>query len=144
MRPSGLRQHAVVTYLTRAEADVVDVARLLDGGASAQPRSAWLVARAVERLEAHTAAGSRLAAGALAELSLSRRLMGAPQDGRKPARVRVYIAAGLSAWADLAARLGDTAAEAEARAALAAFRAPEPTPAAHSTMSAPAPSARGL
>ena len=46
MRPSGLRQHAVVTYLTRAEADVVDVARLLDGGASAQPRSAWLVARA--------------------------------------------------------------------------------------------------
>jgi hypothetical protein len=84
MRPSALRQHAVVTYRTAAEADAVDMARLLDGCAPAQPRSAWLVARAVERPEAHAAAGT--------------------------GQVRVSIAAGLSAWADLAARLGDTAA----------------------------------
>ena len=58
MRPSGLRQHAVVTYLTQTEAQLVELARLLDGGHTAQPRSTWLVARAVERLEAHAAAGS--------------------------------------------------------------------------------------
>ena len=124
MRPSGLRQHAVVTYLTCTEAEIVDTARLLDGGDSALPRSTWLVARAVERLEAHAAAGSRLAAGALAELRLARRLMGAPRDGRKPATTRVFVAGGLDALADLAARQGDADAEAEARIALAALRAP--------------------
>jgi hypothetical protein len=71
MRPSGFRQHDVVTYLTRTEAEIVEVARLLDGRGSAQPRGAWLVARAVERLEAHAAEGSRLAAGALVELGLA-------------------------------------------------------------------------
>jgi hypothetical protein len=144
MRPSGLRQHAVVTYLTQTEATVVDAARLLDGRGSAQPRSTWLVARAVERLETHAAAGSRLAVGALAELRLSRRLMGVPQDGRKPARIRVSIAAGLDGLADLAARQGDAEAEAEARAALAALRASETTQTTHSTMRASAPPAARL
>jgi len=134
MRPSGLRQRAVVTYLTTTEAEVVEAARLLDGGGSAQPRSTWLVARAVECLEAHAAAGNRLAAGALAELCLARRLMGVPRDGRKPAKTRVFVAAGLDGLAELAARLGNTEAEAEARAALAALRASKATPAPHSTM----------
>ncbi len=141
MRPSGLRQHAVVTYLTRTEAEILEVARLLAGGGSAQPRSAWLVARAVERLEAHAAEGSRLAAGALVELGLARRLMGAPRDGRKPARVHVFVAAGLESLADLAERLGDADAAAEARAALAALRAPRAATDHHSTMSIQASSA---
>lgn len=134
MRPSGLRQRAVVTYLTDTEAGIVDAARLLDGGDSAQARSTWMVARAVERLEAHAAAGSRLAAGALAELCLSRRLMGAPRDGRKPAHTRVFVAGGLAALADLAARQGDADAEAEARTALAALRAPAITGRTDGTM----------
>ncbi len=143
MRPSGLRQRAVVTYLTGTEATIVEVARLLDGGTSAQPRSTWLVARAVERLQAHAASGSRLATGALAELRLARRLMGVPRDGRKPAQVRLSVAAGLEGLADLAARLGDAECEAEARAALAALRAPQANPGPHSTMRPPAPLARG-
>ena len=47
MRPSGLRQHAVVAYLTQTEAQIVEAARMLDGGGSPQPRSAWLLQRAV-------------------------------------------------------------------------------------------------
>jgi hypothetical protein len=134
MRPSGLRQHAVVTYLTQTEAQLVELARLLDGGHTAQPRSTWLVARAVERLEAHAAAGSRLAAGGLIQLGLARRLMGAPRDGRKPARALPFVALGLESLADLAGRLGDTAAEAEALAALAALRTSLGTAGGHSTM----------
>ena len=47
MEPRGLRTHAVVTYLTPTEARMVEVARYLDGGSSPQPRSSWLLARAV-------------------------------------------------------------------------------------------------
>ena len=123
MRPSGLRQHAVVAYLTQTEAQIVEAARMLDGGGSPQPRSAWLLQRAVERLEAHATTGNRVAVAALVELRLAYRLMGVPQDGRKPARAGVYIAGALQGLADLAGRLGDTQAEAEALAALAALRA---------------------
>lgn len=142
MRPSGLRQHAVVTYLTRTEAEVVDVARLLDGAGSAQPRSAWLVARAVERLQVHASAGSTLAAGALAQLQIDRQLTGVPRDGRKPAKVRIHVAAGLQALADLADRLGDVRAKDEAKAALASLRAPQAGRGAHSTMHASTPQGR--
>ena len=146
MRPSGMRQRAVVTYLSPAEAEVLEAARLLDGGERALPRSAWLVARAVERLQTHAAAGERLAAGALAALRLERRLCGAARDGAKPAKARVFVAAHLDGLADLAARREDAEAEAEARAALAALRAPHPTepaPNGHSTMQAPATPRRG-
>ncbi|MDE3075361.1 MAG: hypothetical protein KGJ86_08020 [Chloroflexota bacterium] len=132
-----------MTYLTSTEAEIVEVARLLDGGGSPQPRSAWLVARAVERLETHAAAGNRLAAGALAQLHLARRLMGVPRDGRKPAKTRVFVAAGLDGLAELAARLGNAEAETEARTALAALRAPQATLGPHSTMHADVPLARG-
>ena len=143
MEPRGLRTRAVVTYLTPTEARMVEVARYLDGGSSPQPRSTWLLARAVERLQAHAATGSRLAAAALVELRLAYRLMGVPQDGRKPAKARFWVAVGLEALADLANRLQDTEAEAETRAALAALRAPKESRPVHSTMASAGPPARG-
>lgn len=88
MRPSGMRQRAVVTYLSPAEAQVLEAARLLDGGEQALPRSSWLVARAIERLQTHAAAGERVAAGALAALGLERRLRGAARDGARNAPCR--------------------------------------------------------
>ena len=147
MRPSGTRQRAVVTYLSPAEAQALEAARLLDGGPQALPRSAWLIARAVERLQTHAAAGERLAAAALAALRLERRLCGAARDGAKPAKARLFVAAHLDGLAELAARREDAQAEAEARAALAALRTPslaEPDRNSHSTMPPPLHAAETL
>jgi hypothetical protein len=141
-----MRQRAVVTYLSPAEAQVLEAARLLDGGEQALPRSSWLVARAIERLQTHAAAGERVAAGALAALGLERRLRGAARDGAKPAKLRLFLVAHLEGLADLAARREDVEAEAEARAALAALRAPQPAEPArngHSTMQAAGTPRRG-